>query len=342
MTAYTSILIVALISAGITWCWRALAWRQSRFDAPERRRLHEVPTARGGGIGPVAAWLILLAWPNAFGIQSFTRPGATGYALALLSVAAVGLIDDLRPLSARARLLVQIPAAAVLAMGFLEGQDLAMPWLVGIALSFAGVASINLHNFMDGLNGLLSLQAVFVLLTLAGFAQAHGDTDLSLAACLFATALIAFLPFNFPKASIFLGDVGSGAIGLVIGALSLTAIDHEVLGWGGVLILSSGFVLDAGATLLHRMHTTRLWFRPHRSHLFQWLRRRKFGIVKINLIYQGWNLLVVLPVLWFLLRSEYSLARELLATILVYGLGLILWLAARHALHHHHQAQYRS
>ena len=269
---------VPLVTVLGTWCARWLALRHARLDMPDRRRLHALPTPRGGGLGLVLAWLMVLSAPALFHVDVFAHPSAAALALALALVALVGALDDRYDLSIRARLIVHVAAAASVAWSFLgsgRADEAFVPAL--ILLSFAGVASINLHNFMDGLNGFLSLQALFVLLALATLAGLRHDIGFAHACLLFASALVAFLPFNFPAARVFLGDVGSGSIGLVIGAMILAAVDRDLLGWGSAVVLCSAFVLDAGATLLLRMRTTRLWPQGHRSHLYQWLWRRRVG-----------------------------------------------------------------
>lgn len=332
---------VPLIAVVGTLFARWLALRHARLDLPDRRRLHALPTPRGGGLGPVLAWLMVLCAPATFRADVFAHPSATTFATALALVALVGALDDRYDLSIRARLLVHIAAAALVAWSFL-GSGRAEWWCLAFAvLAFAGVASINLHNFMDGLNGFLSLQALFVLLALATLASLRHDTGFAHTCLLFASALPAFLPFNFPKARVFLGDVGSGSIGLVVGAMTLAAIDRNLMGWGSAVVLSSAFVLDAGATLVARLRTTRLWHQGHRSHLYQWLWRRRFGVIRINAMYLGWNLLVVMPVLLLMEQRADSMWWEFGAALTVYGLGLWVWHAARGALRRSHRAQYR-
>lgn len=230
-------------------------------------------------------------------------------------------------------------AAALVAWTFLGGVSTPAAFAAFVALTIIGVASINLHNFMDGADGFLSLQAIFVTLMLATLAWLRNDASFAFTCVLFATALVAFVPFNFPRARVFLGDVGSGSIGLMIGALSLAAVDQGLLGWGSVVVLSSAFMVDAGATLTMRMRKTSRWHQGHRSHLYQWLWRRGWRAPAINALYQAWNLIVVLPVLLLMERHADSLYWEFGAAIVVYGFGLVLWIAARRALRRAHRAQ---
>jgi UDP-N-acetylmuramyl pentapeptide phosphotransferase/UDP-N-acetylglucosamine-1-phosphate transferase len=141
-------------------------------------------------------------------------------------VATVGWIDDHGGLAARWRLLSHFAAASLVLLGpelagtgyFATGSVAAyerMP-VLGIAV-LTLVWSINLHNFMDGINGLLAFQAIFVFLTLAALAHSVGAAADAWHLCALAAAVAAFAPFNFPRARVFMGDVGSGALGLLIG-----------------------------------------------------------------------------------------------------------------------------
>jgi UDP-N-acetylmuramyl pentapeptide phosphotransferase/UDP-N-acetylglucosamine-1-phosphate transferase len=339
-TAWIIALLATLVSAGLTSAWIGHARRRKLVDHPEHRRLHEVPTPRGGGIGPVFAILLVLlfaALRSPLAMPDLVVPAIIGLGLA----ATISALDDHRPLSVRLRLGVHLLAAGVLAAAYLDAQGLAPRlWIVAGALLVAAiVASMNLHNFMDGSDAFLGTQTLFVFAALCAFANATGRIELGdvLFAC--ALAVAAFLPFNWPRAGVFLGDVGSIAFGFLIAAFSLAAIAQDVIGWGGVAILSSGFMIDATATLIGRMRRTRRWLRPHRDHLYQWLRRRGWPATRIVLAYQGWNVGVVVPALVWIVTTRPSAAAEFLLAIVVHALGLVLWIAARRALRRAHRAQ---
>lgn len=339
--AYVIPLVVTLVlsvTGTLLALWLAL--RHAQLDVPDRRRLHAAPTPRGGGLGPIVAWLPIVAgvlYPG----DIFAHPSAVASAMALIIVACIGALDDRHDLSIRPRLAAHVVAATLVAWSFLGGVDSTSAAFALLVLAIGGVASINLHNFMDGANGFLSFQAIFVFAMLAGLAGLRGDLAFAAAAILLASSVLVFLPFNFPNARIFLGDIGSGSIGLMIGIMSLVAVDHGLLGWGSVLILTSAFMVDAGGTLLLRMRKTTQWHQGHRTHLYQWLWRRRFGAAAINAIYQAWNLCVVLPALLIMERNANSLWWEFAAAIAVYGLGIFLWSTARRALWRTHRAQYR-
>lgn len=324
------------VSALVTFAWMRHARRLRVMDAPERRRLHALPTPRGGGIGPVVAMLLIGAlWPQP--LAAFVWPIGLG----LVAVAVISWIDDHRPLTVRTRLLVHLFAAMILAATFIVLSAWpAQFWIpAGLLLVAAIVAAINLHNFMDGSDAHLASQTVFVFGVLSALAAGHDDPHMAWlwAACALAGA--AFLPFNWPPARVFLGDVGSISFGFLIAAFSLLAVQRGWIGWGGAMILSSAFMIDALATLCGRMRRTRHWLQPHRDHLYQWLRRRGWGAARVVAAYQAWNLLIVLPVLWFLDAREHAAALEFALTLAVYALGLGLWRVARGALRRQHRAQ---
>ena len=341
MSLTTACVAVLVVSAAGTLLARWWALRTAQLDVPGSRRLHVEPTPRGGGLGPVIAWLVVLSGVLVDAGTVLSQPSQGSVVAALILVALIGAVDDRHDLSILPRLLTHALAAALVAMSFVGDFSSVTALLAIVVLTIGGVASINLHNFMDGANGFLSWQGLFVALALATLAGLRGDMAFVSIGLLIAVALLGFLPFNFPRAKIFLGDLGSGSIGLMIGALSLVAVDRGLLGWGSVLILSSGFMVDAGATLCMRMSRTSRWAQGHRSHLYQMLWRRGWRAPAISAVYQCWNVLVVVPVLLVLERYADSLFWEFGATVVVYLLGLLLWMAARRALWSAHRAQYR-
>jgi len=269
----------------------AYARRRGMLDQPGQRRSHTLPTPRGGGIGIVLACLV--AMPGV--LWSF--PGAwpprvvLGIAGALALVAMIGWWDDHRPLRQWPRLAVQLLATAWFSGALLMGERMAwMPLLV-----LAGGWSINLHNFMDGIDALLAQQGMFVAIGLACLAADAGQPALAGAGFVVAAACLGFWCFNRPPARIFMGDVGSGSVGLLLFILTamLWRIQPRLL-WPA-LILSSGFVSDASLTLLNRFLRGRRWYAPHREHLYQWLVRSGRTHARSAAFYLGWNLLVAAP-----------------------------------------------
>lgn len=270
----------------------AYAHRRGMMDLPGQRRSHAIPTPRGGGIGIVVA--VLLTMPVCLSMLPAGLPPIVVSALAAgtVLVAAVGWWDDHTPLPVLPRFGIQLLSAGLLAVALTQAG---MVWWWVPVLMLAGGWSINLHNFMDGIDGILAQQVIFVGLGLALLAHTAGQVALAAASACLAAAALGFWYFNRPRARIFMGDVGSGTMGLLIFALTalLWRVDWHLL-WPA-LILSSSFVADASLTLLNRMVGGRRWYTAHREHLYQWMVRSGFTHASGGACYLGWNLLVAAP-----------------------------------------------
>ncbi|HEX8779522.1 MAG TPA: glycosyl transferase family 4, partial [Rhodanobacter sp.] len=200
-------------------------------------------------------------------------------------------------------------------------------------LLLTGVWSVNLHNFMDGIDGLLAQQGMFVGAGMALLALGAGQGALALATGCLATACLGFWCLNRSPARIFMGDVGSGSVGLLIFAFTamLWRVETQLL-WPA-LILSSAFVTDASLTLLSRFCRGRRWYTAHREHLYQWLVRCGFTHAGGGAVYMTWNLLLAAPLAW-LASSHPGLG--LPTTMGTYLAAAALWLLLkRRCLHRH-------
>lgn len=299
------------------------AHRRGMLDQPGQRRSHRLPTPRGGGIGIVVAMLVCL--PGVLsGLPAAWPPSVVaGLFAALLLVALAGWWDDHRSLPVLPRLGAQLLAVGLFSLSLLA-TGLSWWWLP--LLLIGGAWSINLHNFMDGIDGLLAQQAIFVGAGLALLAWASEQPALAMAAAVLAASALGFWWFNRPPARIFMGDVGSGSVGLLIFAFSamLWRVEHALL-WPA-LILSSAFVVDASLTLLTRMWRGRRWYTAHREHLYQWLVRRGGTHARTGAAYLGWNLLIAAPLAW-LAWSHLQMALPI--TITVYLGAAVAWLALK-------------
>ncbi|HEY4560486.1 MAG TPA: lipopolysaccharide biosynthesis protein [Lysobacter sp.] len=275
MSELPLLIAVACVSAAGTWLARAYALRRRLVDEPGERRSHLVATPRGGGAGPVVAIVAALL------VMSTHRTAYAGAALAIAAVAAIGSWDDHRPLPARWRLLVHVAAGLILAAAVF-GPSGNVVAIVGTVAAVAVL--VNVWNFMDGINGIAASQAALVAATVACLVAPS-----SVAALVVAVACLAFLPFNFPKARIFLGDVGSGALGVALALLCCEAYRVDPPAGAVLLLPLSGFLVDAGLTLLRRILRGERWWEPHTQHLYQALARR-YGHAPVTLGYAGWTL----------------------------------------------------
>ena len=251
---------VVATSACLTWAARIYALRQQLLDQPGERRSHHVATPRGGGIAIVltlllAAGLAALNWPGQLHV-------VLPVCLGLVMVAGIGWWDDHRPLPASSRLVVHVLASAILAALVVRVGG---SWLHAALAFCLCVCLINIWNFMDGINGIATTQAITVAAAFACIVP----WPFSLPALLLALACAGFLPFNFPRARIFMGDVGSGALGYALACLAALAHLLVPINWLLLIVPFSAFVVDAGFTLMSRMLSGQRWTQPHTQHVYQ-------------------------------------------------------------------------
>lgn len=309
-------LVVALIA---TWWTRRYALHRGLFDLPGERRSHSVATPRGGGVAIVLALLLGciyagIRWPLHW------LPVA-GFACGLAVVAAVGWCDDHRPLSALFRFSIHVLAS--LWLGWLSFL-LSGSWVDASLAALAAVVLINVWNFMDGIDGLATTQA---MLAAAAYSLIlPGETSLAALALLGACG--GFLPFNFPKARIFMGDGGSGALGYTLAGLLALSATIGKGSWCWVWLPLSVFLIDAGLTLAFRILTRQRWWEPHAQHLYQVLARRFGRHAPVTLIYACFSMVAISLYLLAQAQSRWSLAIPF-AWLLVLS---FLWLSLRRGI----------
>ncbi|MDZ7670770.1 MAG: glycosyltransferase family 4 protein [Gammaproteobacteria bacterium] len=269
------------------WCARRL----SIHAHPNERSFHDRPTPTGGGVAFVAVMLGYLVWLALSGAASALALAAAGTA-----VAAAGLWDDLRETSPALRLLVQGVAAGVCVWILLPQAQ----WLLVLAVFIGLVWHINLYNFMDGIDGIAGVQtlvfAVGAHVVAGGVAGWPGDL-----LWLCVGSVTAFLVFNWPPARVFMGDVGSGFLGLLIGALAVLLWQQQSLPLAASLILLAGFWLDASYTLIVRILTGQSFTQAHRSHLYQKVALRR-GHLWTTVCFLLYAVFWLMPLAWLSAR----------------------------------------
>ncbi len=242
-----------------------------------------MPTPRGGGIGIAASWLLACGW-------LVLLPGAdarlaAALAGSMLCVAGIGWSDDQRPLRVSTRLVAQLVGAAIAGLGFWAATR-SVP--VALVTALAVMVLVNVWNFMDGIDGLAATQGVIAALTLGALGGSATSVLLGVA---LAGACIGFLPLNLPKARLFLGDVGSGAIGMGIAVLLAMAwLQQDAAGDGVpatalVLLPIAVFMVDATLTLAGRIVRGERWWTPHVGHAYQKLAARWRLHVPVTIAY---------------------------------------------------------
>jgi UDP-GlcNAc:undecaprenyl-phosphate/decaprenyl-phosphate GlcNAc-1-phosphate transferase len=319
MTMFLAPLVAALVALALTPAVRAFALRSGTIDVPNDRSSHEVPTPRGGGIAILAGL--------AAGLLA-VRPAIDDPLVILLAgtaaIAVVGLVDDLRSLSVSVRLGIQVVVAIAVAAGGTLLIDLISPLgtlrvplfaLAVVLTAFWAAGVTNAYNFMDGINGIASLEAVVAGGALAIMLARHGDVSGSVIAMAAAGAALGFLPWNYPKARIFMGDVGSAALGFLLAMLAV-----RLSFFGGSLLEGAlpllPFLFDTSLTLARRIANRERWWTAHRTHLYQRLTQRGWSHAAVTTV---WGALALLSAAVAIALRELSWTAGVVVTI-----GLVL------------------
>ncbi len=272
------------------------------MDTPEARKAHTRPTPKGGGVGVVIAFLvgIILLYRYA----EFARL-ANEYFLGVIAAAAaiaiVAFLDDIYDWPFTVKLAVQWLAALVAVGTGLYVHDYAVPYLGPVYIGWVGVPATlvwllfttNAMNFIDGLNGLASGVTLIASGFLAYIAMTHGNAFCYAACGLLGAGLLGFLPFNFPRARIFLGDVGSQFCGFMLAVLGVVAsrFDGVSLSFLLVPMLLSGVLFDVAFTLARRIWSGERITQPHRGHLYQVAQRSGVPATIVTLVHWGFAVL---------------------------------------------------
>ena len=285
---------LALLSAACVWGMT----RVGAIDTPGARSSHSRPTPKGGGVGIVAAFLVgALVLYRFAEFSRIADPYFRAVILAAVVIAVVAFLDDLFYWPAAAKLAAQTAAALVAVLGGLSLPFLRLPGLGTVPLEWAGpvltvfwiVAATNAVNFMDGLNGLASGVAAIACVALAGIGAALGASFIYFAALILLAGIVGFLPFNFPHARIFMGDVGSQFCGFLLAVLAVTAGRFEAVPLSVALVpmLLAGLLFDAGLTLVRRWLAGERLSQAHRDHLYQLAHRSGMPAVTVTLVHWG-------------------------------------------------------
>jgi UDP-N-acetylmuramyl pentapeptide phosphotransferase/UDP-N-acetylglucosamine-1-phosphate transferase len=267
--SFAAVILAVLLSSAVTWAIRPLMLRHA-LAKPNARSSHRIPTPQGAGIAVIAATLIAAGAVMAFGSPSAMKIPAIVFG-ATLFIAAVGLVDDVHPIPVLPRLLLQAASVAAIVFSAPESLrivDAAPLWIERGLVLLAGLWFVNLVNFMDGLDLMTAAEAVPIsaaIALLGWLGEVPASTTITAAAL--CGALLGFTPFNRPVAKIFLGDVGSLPIGLLLGWCLLQLAWHQQL--AACVLLPLYYLTDATVTLTRRMVRREPFWAAHRSHYYQ-------------------------------------------------------------------------
>lgn len=269
--AILSSFVLAII---LTWAIRNYAMTVEMVDIPDERTSHKGDIPRGGGLSIVLLMLLAL------GIMALAPKGVR-YVYTLIIVIIVlstlGWMDDRYGVIPLVKLLVQVGIGLFMvgSVGAVQTID-----IVGITISPADYLAplftviwivwlVNLYNFMDGIDGLAASQAAITSCTLGIWFNLHGDILVSLFCYVIMAASLGFLVWNWSPARIFMGDVGSVALGGIFAALFLIGNVEYNIPFSSFVILLAIFLADTTITLFRRLARRKVVWRAHNEHYYQ-------------------------------------------------------------------------
>ena len=296
------LVVVFFLSFGLTFFVRQFALKKNIIDTPNERSSHSVPTPRGGGLAIVLSFYTALV---VFYYQDLLDPGIFYGLLGIASIAVICFIDDHGHIPARYRLFVHFSAAvwACYWLGIIpwsSSENLLITSMLWGGTLFYLVWMLNLYNFMDGIDGIATVEAITVMASALLLNSNNANVGLMMA---LLASLFGFLLWNWPPAKIFMGDVGSAFLGILIGCFSLITANDGSLNFVIWLILLAVFITDATYTLLVRLFRGEKVYEAHRSHAYQFL-SRQYGHQFVTLGVLMINVFWLLPLAW--LGHHYS------------------------------------
>jgi len=287
MSSFPSITLIgtavgaALLCAVLLVAIRPLLARYA-LARPNARSSHKIPTPQGGGIAVIAAALAVAGTVIATGFAPAPTALWVLFA-ATVFMAGIGAVDDLRPIPVTPRLILQAVTVGVVLFAIPANLQIvsgAPLWLERAVLLIAGLWFVNLVNFMDGLDWITVAEVVPVSAALALFGLTGAlSPSTALLATALGGALLGFAPFNRPVAKIFLGDVGSLPIGLVLAwcFVELAYAGHLA----AAILLPLYYLADATVTLLRRLLKREAVWLAHRSHFYQRATDNGFAVIEV-------------------------------------------------------------
>ncbi len=304
--------ILFLVSMGLTYIFRLLALKKNIIDNPNERSSHTIPTPRGGGLAIVVVWFLGLGY---LFLKGQIEKDLFFALLSGIVLAVVSLLDDIMDLKPTVRMLAQAVSAAgalYFSGGFHLLPDFHNPfvfWFLNFVIFIGIIWFINLYNFLDGIDAYASQEAILVA---AGLFIITGNSIFGL----LIAAVAGFLVWNWPKAKIFMGDVGSTQLGFVLIVLGIyfhNSQEVNIINW---LILTSLFWFDATYTLFRRWRNKEQLSVAHRKHAYQRLTRAGWSHLKVDIF----AILINIVLIGIVLGNHFYVHQDILALLLSIGI----------------------
>lgn len=321
---YVSLVVAFVASILLTPLVKKLAFRIGAVDAPNYRKVHARIMPRLGGLAIYFAFLI------GYIFLKVTTGFETEYGTAILIAATIivitGVVDDMREISAKAKLLGQFIAALIVVfVGGIQIDFINLPFggtidfgLLGIPLTILWIVAItNAINLIDGLDGLAAGVSTIACITLAVMAMIMGNGFVIAMASILAAASIGFLFFNFHPAKIFMGDTGALFLGFMISVIALLGFKNVTIISFIIPIIMLGVpISDTFFAIVRRLRTGKKWSDPDKSHLHHCLLNKGFTHRQTVLLIYGIAAMFGLAAIIFSMAKVWG-AIMLIAVILI-------------------------
>ena len=329
---YILMCTVLFLSIGCLFIYKKIAVHYNILANPDYRTLHESPTPRGGGlIFSLVFVFSILIFSGFYELsnQIFYIFGVGGFIATLF-----GFIDDINNMRAKIKLSIQLLLSAWTIYWLDLGELFLLGWtpifMVIPFILFFMVWIMNAYNFMDGIDGMAASGAIFISLTLAiVLSLTNSSVEVINIFILLAIVVVGFIFFNWPPATIFMGDAGSVFLGYIFGSLLLlTILNNEISVWTWLTVFGY-FFADTTVTQIMRVILVKKWYLAHRSHAYQNLARITNSHLKVTTGVTLYNLVWIFPLtLWSALQPEMGFIAAILAIapalVVAYKYGPVL------------------
>jgi len=284
----------------LTGLLRRYALKINLLDVPNSRSSHVLPIPRGGGMAIVltfALGLVVLYIYKLLDVSVLLALVGSGVIVAL-----IGFLDDHGHVPPFWRLVAHF-CAVIWGLAWIGGLPtvtvfgfaMQLGWFGYIVVAVALVWLLNLYNFMDGIDGIAASEAIFIAGSGLIFTTLAGNTCLQIVAILLIGATTGFLIWNWPPAKIFMGDAGSGFLGMILGLFAYSSILNGNISFWSWLIIIGVFLVDATYTLIKRIIGGLVWYEAHRTHAYQHAASR-WGHLRVTLSVSLINIIWLLPI----------------------------------------------
>ena len=306
--------------------------KKNILDIPNDRSSHDTPTPRGGGLSISLSIIVCV-------IYIIIREGTTVpyiplLGLGVLIISIIGILDDVKNLSAATRAFLYLTTSSIVILSVTKFTFISLQEIVFISVAILGVTWLtNLYNFMDGADAIAGIQAIAAAFPAGIFLYLLNEQEIALLCFTLVASTIGFLVLNWPPAKIFMGDVGSCALGFVFGGLIFINYLQNSLSIYIWLVLLSFFIVDATLTLFKRIFNREKWYQAHRSHAYQRYLQMGHSHKQLAIFVSLFSVVILWPATFFVYKIP---GIQFYITVSIYLFLCFMWYFIQHKYKQYH------